>query len=122
MGHLFGSVCVNMAIRERKFLSQKAALSLSLSFSLSLSLSFSLSLPKVFEDAQESPLEKRISDSIAATKDNKDNGIFSLVPSRVATFPSCSQGSSGAQTDPISNPDSFSDLFRLLGECVGVWV
>ena len=67
--------------------------------------------PQVFEDARDSPLEKRISDSIVATKDNKDNGIFSLVPSRVATFPS-----SNVQTDVISNPDCFSDFFRLLCE------
>ena len=54
-----------------------------------------------------------------ATKDNKENGIFSLVPSRVATFPSPSQPSSTSQTDAICNPDSFSDLFRLLGEWGG---
>jgi hypothetical protein len=69
---------------------------------------------EIFEDAHDSPLEQRISDSIVATKDNKENGIFSLVPSRVATFPSPSQPSSTSQTDAVCNPDSFSDLFRLL--------
>ena len=76
----------------------------------------SSSFPQIFEDAQDSPLEQRISDSIVATKDNKDNGIFSLVPSRVATFSSPPQPSSSSQTDAICNPDSFSELFRLLGE------
>lgn len=70
---------------------------------------------EVFEDAHDSPLEKRISDSIVATKENKDNGIFSLVPSGVATFPSPPQPHSpGSQVGAISNPDSFSDFFRLL--------
>ena len=96
--------------------------SLSPSF-IPLSLSLSSLLPpllsQIFEDAHDSPLEQRISDSIVATKDNKENGIFSLVPSRVATFPSPSLPSSTSQTDAVCNPDSFSDLFRLLGEWGG---
>ena len=53
-----------------------------------------------------------------ATKD-KDNGIFSLVPSRVATFPPPSATTS-TSTEAISSPDSFSDFFRLLCEYVGM--
>lgn len=69
---------------------------------------------ELYADARESPLEQRISDSIVATKDNKDNSLFSLVPSRVAMFPSSSSSSSKNPTEAIANPDSFSDFFRLL--------
>ena len=65
----------------------------------------------MFEDARDSPLEKRISDSIVKPKDNAN--LFSLVPSGVPRPPAIVEASNPG---PIFNPDSFSDFFRLLGE------
>jgi len=65
----------------------------------------------MFEDARDSPLEQRISDSIVKPKDNAN--LFSLVPSGVPRPPAIVEAT---DPDPIFNPDSFSDFFRLLGK------
>ena len=64
-----------------------------------------------YEDAQESPLEQCISESMT---NQKDNGLFSFVPKGVPV-----RAEGGPQplpeSRPLSNPDSFQDFFRLLG-------
>ena len=66
---------------------------------------------QLFEDARDSPLEQRISDSILKPKDNTN--LFSLVPSGVPRPPAIMEASN---PEPISSPDCFSDFLRLLGE------
>ena len=72
-----------------------------------------------YEDALESPLEKCISDSMVRNKDTGISGLgntlFSLVPSGVPKVPQTISEEDDLQ--PISSPDSFSDFFKVLGQC-----
>lgn len=70
-----------------------------------------------YEDALESPLEKRISDSMVRSKDGiagLGGALFSLVPSGVPKVPQTISEDDVVQ--PISSPDSFSDFFKVLCE------
>lgn len=63
-----------------------------------------------YEDARDSPLERRISDSVARAKEG--GNIFSLVPSGVPTYRA--QFTEEESPHFISSPDSFQDFFSLL--------
>ena len=72
---------------------------------------------KQYQDAQESPLEQCITDSMVKSKDSNSistnvSNLFSLVPSGVATYKSPQP--IAEEAEPVINPDSFSDFFRLL--------
>ena len=72
---------------------------------------------KQYQDAQESPLEQCITDSMVKSKDSNSistnvSNLFSLVPSGVATYKSPQP--IVEEAEPVINPDSFSDFFRLL--------
>ena len=70
-----------------------------------------------YQDAQESPLEQCITDSMVKSKESNSistnvSNLFSLVPSGVATYKSTQPIMEEAE--PVINPDSFGDFFRLL--------
>ncbi len=52
---------------------------------------------------------------MAMSSKSKENSLFSLVPRGVPVTPNY-RPPPVAEFEPISNPDSFSDFFRLLGE------
>lgn len=69
--------------------------------------------PSQYEDARDSPLEQRIERAMSVKQ--KENSLFSLVPRGVPVSPAY-QPPPVAEFEPLANPDSFADFFRLLGE------